>query len=172
MILGVLSFVLGAYLAMVRALADQPAFAILITAGGIFQVSMQWQGYTAIRKYQQLTLQLDELSADNLLAPEGASLKANRDQALKLHVKSMIALFVMGCGAPAIVRVIGENDESILSLLVAFGLLNMLTILYGKSFASTKKRDENSRQTRGEVVAPDDRTALLLTSDALSDGDR
>jgi hypothetical protein len=109
MIAGLLAFIFGAACAWWPTRDLPPTtFAIGITAAGAFQVFFQILGYRAIKKYQALKEKIMEIEADGAVE-EPASLeqmKKDRDQALVDHISNMVALFVIGCSTPGLLRLI------------------------------------------------------------------
>jgi len=164
MIAGLVGFVLGAYCAWspFRPNHNQ-GFAIAITIGGVFQIWAQIMGYLSIRKYQKLKREVDELTSyvaceednsDNIkygsMDENGFSVDGiesstkidglilERDNALKIHIKYMVGLFVAACGIPAAIRIVGSISflEAIGSsaIFISIGVLNCLAILFEKFY--------------------------------------
>jgi hypothetical protein len=112
MMAGILSFIFGVVCAWWPTRELPPTgFSIGITIGGAFQVYYQVMGYVAIKKYQRLKREIIELeeadaATDDDEATIGAleELKKDRDEALVQHIQNMVALFAIGCSAPAMVR--------------------------------------------------------------------
>ena len=126
LISGIISFSLGAFLAWSRLALSEATklegsttlgFAIPITIGGILQIVSEVIGYGAIRKYQRLTAELQDTTK---LLPEGyrQSLRLQQYEALKLHISSMLGLFVMACSIPAGIRlaayISGGSEDGLL----------------------------------------------------------
>jgi hypothetical protein len=109
MIAGVLGFVFGCVCSWWPT-RDRPpiAFSIGVTIGGAFQVLYQFLGYRAIRKYQALKQQIIEIQTTGSDDPDAnlEELKNNRDDALASHISNMIALFVLGCSSPGMLRLL------------------------------------------------------------------
>jgi hypothetical protein len=68
----------------------------------------QFLGYRAIRKYQALKQQIIEIQTAGSEDPDAdlEALKSNRDDALVSHISNMIALFVIGCSSPGMLRLL------------------------------------------------------------------
>ncbi len=160
MIAGVVGFVFGAYCAWSpsRPNHDQ-GFAIGITIGGAFQLMAQAVGYVSICKYQRLKQEIDELTS--YVADEGTSdlnygsmdesggalinpstkideLTVKRDEALKSHIKYMIALFAVACGVPALLRIVGAvaflEDLGSNAIWVSIAVLNAVAIPFERFY--------------------------------------
>lgn len=150
MVAGIISFSLGAFLAWSRLGLDTVggttlAFALPITIGGIAQLSAQYYGYSAIRRYKSLGYdislkqrQIDEketfVSDEQkiCLMEEINIMKVSQQKALRNHIGNMISLFVSACGIPAGIRLAevmtGGKDGvatifAIVSVIVALSVL-------------------------------------------------
>lgn len=168
MIAGATSFFLGAICSWWPWRAHLPprAFAIAITLGGVYQVGMQYRGYTAIRRFQALKLQIEELQQQQ--KAKGAEnnetllvLIRDKDVALRRHIESMLSLFVLGCGAPAFIRVVMAVSviSPLLSVTGAIVILVGFVRLY--LHAVIPKRDPVLAQ-----AVPNDSTPLLCEGKA------
>jgi len=136
-------------------------FAIGITIGGVFQIWAQIMGYLSIRKYQKLKREVDELTSyvageemsdmkygsmdENGFGVDGMEpstkideLTLERDNALKMHIKYMVGLFVVACGVPAAMRIVGSISflEAIGAgaIFISIGILNCLAIPFEKFY--------------------------------------
>lgn len=134
MIAGILSFLFGAVCSWWPTRDLPPTgFAIGITIGGSFQVFYQVMGYIAIKKYQRLkqrVIEMEASSGDGIEA-EAASLeqlKKDRDEALVEHILSMVALFAVGCSAPAMIR-FGSSLGLSMNASLVVGLLLLIAII-------------------------------------------
>jgi hypothetical protein len=150
MIAGIIAFLLGSYCSWWpwRRYLPERSFAIAITGGGVFQVWFQFVGYRAIRRYQTLKAQIEDLrtakeqngvpSSTNTELNSGGMLDALEEEkrkALSTHIGSMIALLVIGCGGPAFIRLVGEFGFSGLSSFgISVAILIAVTIFYSASF--------------------------------------
>jgi len=83
LILGVLGFTFGAYLAWCP--VEDYSFSIPITIGGILQVNAQRIGYAAIQEYKALAKRLADLP--DKAGPEAAELNAGKQKALTTHIR-------------------------------------------------------------------------------------
>jgi hypothetical protein len=137
MVLGVISFVFGAYITWTRVAGSDMGFSISITIGGILQVTNQYWGMQGIWRYRQLkeeiaslTLIMDNNNDDEIKLQE---LMNERDKALNIHKQAMLAVFVMGCGIPAAIRMLEKAQmTSILPIFLVIGGFQLLLALYGR----------------------------------------
>jgi len=129
---GTVGFVAGLFQVIARWDDLDTGFSIGITVGGFMQMKTQFAGYRAIRKYQRCKRRLAELAETNdtsnsTTTPPRADdsssakkteaseeelvlwksqLRDERDAALRAHIDQMVALFVLACGTPAMMRVV------------------------------------------------------------------
>jgi hypothetical protein len=142
MILGVFGFLSGLYLCYWPWRLNKPSldFSIGITIGGVAQVLLQARGYLNIKKFQELRDKLTSSSTTNLLAATNESdvlfvpspenrdrLEQDKLKALTAHIDSMISLFVIACGVPAAIRIVGLFGAGGNATLV--GLIVVMTVV-------------------------------------------
>ena len=126
LISGIISFSLGAFLAWSRLVLSEETnvegsttlgFAIPITIGGMLQIVCEVIGYRAIRKYQHTAQELQD-NSKTMAEDYRQSLELQKHEALKLHISSMLGLFVMACSIPAGIRlavyISGGNEDGLL----------------------------------------------------------
>jgi hypothetical protein len=173
MIAGIGSFGMGAFCAWWPFRNNLPpmAFAIGITFGGLMQLYFQYRGYTAIRRYQELKEQIQTMlltqainNSNNNEAEFMSLLHAEKEKCLHDHVHNMCALFVVGCGAPAGIRlttaVLG-NDSGATSTLVLVFTVVVLTFLI-RPFSNTFFDDSNKQQLDVPEILPSSSLTPLL----------
>ena len=143
MVSGLISFVFGVYCAWWPYRINRPPIgsSIGITIGGVGQIVAQFIGYTAIRKYKALKIQVKEMEDCNLHGEALDSLKQQKDSALRYHVFSMVGLFTGACGVPAGMRLIDsyvpENQQTA-SLIFLISLLTIMPIPFSDTYFHTK----------------------------------
>lgn len=107
MVAGALGFVFGVVCAWWPTRDLPPTgFRIGITIGGCAQLLYQYLGYRAIKRYQTLKQQVLEIEASSVVLDDRIRLESDRDEALAEHIVNMVALFVVGCSAPGMVRLV------------------------------------------------------------------
>ena len=144
LLLGVVSFVSGFYLAWARYFKSDRAFCISISAGGILQIWLEIRGYHAIRRYKYLKAKLenyasnieDTTESNDTISPDQVDeITKQMNESLRTHILSMLSLFVLACGIPAVIRAINEsNVRGVWLILVVIGILTVIAILYGRAF--------------------------------------
>lgn len=143
LLLGFIGFPFGVYLEWGR---EAPTIqSIPITIGGAVQMASQVVGYLAIRRYQAVKRQLDELPPD---ASEEKELTLKRRSRIFLitHVACMLGLFVLACSIPAIMRLTSFGGRTALS--IGLATLGVVSILYTVHFArDIIKKDKNTQKT-------------------------
>mmetsp|Transcript_7517 Transcript_7517/g.17218 ORF Transcript_7517/g.17218 Transcript_7517/m.17218 type:complete len:254 (+) Transcript_7517:1333-2094(+) len=122
-----------------------------ITMGSIGQLGLQFYGYKAIRKYQALGQQIDEMeNVTKTATVHPASqrplhqLRQERKDALQDHIMYMIGLFVVGCATPAVVQLSMLVDRSYaLGVQVLLGVLLLIVKPFTSSYTSRLDLDNN-----------------------------
>lgn len=140
MVAGLISFALGAVCAWWPTRDLPPiGFSIGISAGGLGQLFFQYTGFTAIRRYRVLKekIQSGSPSTDELIL-----LQAEKDECLKLHVYNMCGLFIVGCGAPAGIRLLSAmyGDTSTIALIATVIVLICLVRPFGDIYLKKEDR--------------------------------
>jgi hypothetical protein len=89
MISGLISFVFGAYCAWSSYRINRPpmGFSIGISTGGIFQIAIQYLGYTSIQKFKALKAKVNEMEMRDQHGDDLDNLKQQKDSALRNHVE-------------------------------------------------------------------------------------
>src|SRR3569623_1096147 len=121
MIAGVIGFVGGLLYVILHFHEIDIGFSIPITIGGLLQMNLQYQGYKAIQKYRQVKVQLITATKEDALV-----LQEQRNDYLRTHISCMIALFCMGCGVPAAMRL--THRLGFPSKMAAWAALGLLSI--------------------------------------------
>lgn len=127
LVLGIMGFITGAILVwFIYDYTENWGFSIGITFGGCQQMVAQYRGYKAIRSYQNIKVQISsgEYNKEELIA-----LQDEQDKHLSLHIENMVALFVMACGIPALIRISEAYD---IHILILIGIANILNIAMSK----------------------------------------
>ena len=143
MYLGVAGVVTGFALTWTRIDEVGLEFGIPISAGGVFQLVAQWNGYQSIQRYREakqreqelcLTLSLSESLTDTaIISDQLLTLRRNQKKYLAQHIGNMLGVFVAACGIPAIIRLMANVEKVWPYVLVITGF-NVWIILYTKSF--------------------------------------
>lgn len=169
LVAGFLGFCMGGYCSWWPFRNNLPpkSFAIGITIGGFFQLWFQYQGYHAIKIYQKLQNEITTIDSSSnattsvhkpsnneeeteTIPQRLEALKEKRDKALQQHIHNMIALFVIGCGAPALMRVmliVLGGDSLNASLIVAITILLFSVRPFANSYIRTQNEDFNGMIT-------------------------
>jgi hypothetical protein len=145
---GLISFVFGVYCTWWPYRTNRPplGFSIGITIGGILQIAAQYIGYTAIKTYQALKVQVNEMEKCNLHGEALDTLKHQMDSALRNHVYCMVSLFVAACGVPAGMRLVDSYvPENLQTLPLTFVILLFATI--PSPFADTYFQAKDNQMT-------------------------
>ena len=149
LLLGVMGFVTGAILVwFIYDYTENWGFSIGITFGGIQQMISQYKGYEAIRSFQNVKVQIEsgEYNKEELIA-----LQDEQDKQLSIHIENMVALFVMACGIPALIR-ISEAYE--IPILILIGIANVLNVVMAKPLLNGIKtrrlNDERDASKKGD----------------------
>jgi hypothetical protein len=147
LVLGFIGFIAGFVLTWFRRNPNL-GFAIPISIGGCLQMISQYQGYWSIQEYIDLKAQIVMLppSADPQLK---AGLTRRKSEALRRHVFNMISLFFLGCGIPAIIRLLDGNHQ-IWHFVALIALAQFLAFLYATNFVDSKKASGGEEVSLGE----------------------
>ena len=145
LVLGVIGFVTGAILVwFIYDYTENWGFSVGITFGGIQQMIAQYRGYKAIRSFQNIKVQIESgeyNSEEKLIA-----LQDEKDKQLSIHIENMVALFIMACGIPALIR-ISEAYE--INILILIGIANVLNVAMAKPLLNgIKARRLNERNVK------------------------
>ncbi len=97
---------------------------------------LQFFGFVAIRKYQALKIKIEQVEAAmhknsckaSLVEDDLESPKQEKDAALSSHIRHMDALFAVGCGGPALIRLVTKVGFSNMFGLMAAVVELVLTI--------------------------------------------
>jgi hypothetical protein len=154
LLLGVMGFYTGFVLTwFILEPAQNLGFSIGITYGGIAQMQVQFLGYRAIRRFQKVKAKIEAGEFEN--QRELLSLEDEQDQHLAIHITSMINLFVLACGIPALIR-LGEAIGNIV-------LLPSIIILYSVSYFMARPIMEKMRTKRASERGVGDSEDAELT---------
>jgi len=145
MVSGFASFGLGFYCTWLSGADVDPGFQVGITIGGIAQVASQVIGWRAIKRYKLRSKQIDALrkgetaDRDEDLDEARAKLVSEKETALADHVKSMISLYAVACGSPAMIRLVGIALPSagVVGLVGAVVGLSMLVEPFANTYLQT-----------------------------------
>jgi len=145
--LGLMGFITGAILVwFIYDYTENWGFSIGITVGGIQQMAAQYKGYKAIRSFQKIKLQIS--SGKYKDKEEVIALHDEQDKQLSIHIENMVALFVMACGIPALIRISEAYEIHILILIGIANILNFVMakpLLNGIKTRRIKERDESKK---------------------------
>ncbi|CAB9501238.1 expressed unknown protein [Seminavis robusta] len=132
---GVVSFVLGAYLAWSRLTSDPTTvggttlgFAIPITIGGLLQILSEVKGFRAIREYKRIRQQLEATTS----LTDMKELEEKKYAAICTHIGWMVSLFVMACSVPAGMRLastIAGREDGVLATVLIFSIIFVLSAI-------------------------------------------
>ena len=106
LILGVVGFATGFVLVWFDPLYDYSSnwgFSVGITFGGFAQMRQEILGWKSIKKFQMIKAQIR--AGEYRDREELVLLTDEQDTQLTVHIQSMIGLFVLACGIPALLRV-------------------------------------------------------------------
>ncbi len=104
LILGVVGFVTGFILVwFVYDYSQNWGFSIGITYGGFAQMQLEFVGWKSIKKFQMIKAQISAGAFRD--EDELELLKDEQDAQMTTHIQSMIRLFVLACGIPALLRI-------------------------------------------------------------------
>ena len=149
LLLGVMGFVTGAILVwFIYDYTENWGFSVGITFGGIQQMIAQYRGYKAIRSFRNIKLQI--VSGEYKGEKELIILQDEQDKQLSIHIENMVALFVMACGIPALIR-ISEAYE--INILILIGIANVLNIAMSKPLLNgikTRRIDDRDESKKGD----------------------
>jgi hypothetical protein len=140
MVFGFVSFALGFYCSWLRAVTPPLSFSIGITVGGIAQIISQIVGWRAIKKFQRYSKEEQEMLAEGDTkhdAEKLADLKDKKRASMMTHVYNMVALYMVACGAPALLRVTGmflPEGMGVLGLVGSVVFLNLLVKPFGDTY--------------------------------------
>jgi len=143
-----MGFITGAILVwFIYDYTENWGFSIGITFGGIQQMVAQCKGYKAIRSFQNIKAQIEsgEYNKEELIA-----LQDEQDKQLSIHIENMVALFIMACGIPALIR-ISEAYE--IHILILIGIANVLNIAMAKPLLNgikTKRLNKRNLSKKGD----------------------
>jgi Kef-type K+ transport system membrane component KefB len=106
---------------------DELGFSIGITVGGTIQMLAQHLGYHAIKRHQHAKAEIAKIAGEVGLEEKVDELRKERDEALQMHVRCMLAVFFLGCGIPSIMRIsVGDNNWITYVLIVVSAVLDLL----------------------------------------------
>mmetsp|Transcript_54116 Transcript_54116/g.114971 ORF Transcript_54116/g.114971 Transcript_54116/m.114971 type:complete len:231 (+) Transcript_54116:52-744(+) len=144
LVLGVVGFITGFVLVwFINNFRQNYGFSIGITYGGMAQMQLEFVGYRAIRRFQKIKAQIaacEYKSEQELLA-----LQDEQDAQMKVHVQSMMNLFVLACGIPALMRICDAAGYAYLPLLLilAFCLSHLMTRPFLEKMKATRLSERN-----------------------------
>mmetsp|Transcript_1774 Transcript_1774/g.2757 ORF Transcript_1774/g.2757 Transcript_1774/m.2757 type:complete len:242 (+) Transcript_1774:36-761(+) len=148
LVLGVMGFVTGSALVwFVNDFRQNWGFSIGITYGGFAQMQLQFMGYRAIRRFQNIKAQIDAGEYKN--EDERMALQEDRDAQLKIHITSMINLFVLACGIPALIRICDGIGYAYIPILVI--VANCLSYFMARPFLKKMESSSIARLLDGYV---------------------
>lgn len=134
-------------------------FSVAISVGGVAQLWAQVVGYRSIKTYQQLRQEQEESHEEN-------HNQEAMDKALQTHVIEMIALFVLACGIPALMRLSFKTQNVAIAMPLLIGGAFGLSYLYANYFVGKIKA---KREVSGDGGAPDNckghDNAMIATPD-------
>lgn len=139
LILGVFGFATGFILVwFVYDFSQNWGFSIGITYGGFAQMQLEILGWKSIKKFQMIKAQIN--AGEYKDREELVLLQDEQEAQLTAHIQSMIRLFVLACGIPALLRICD---------VVGYGYLPLfLIIVYSLTYFMTRpflKRMEDKR---------------------------
>ena len=143
--LGVIGFVTGFVLVwFIYDYKQNLGFSIGITYGGICQMQLEFAGYKSIRCYKNIKAQIR--AGEYKKREELMLLQDKRDEQLTIHIQSMINLFVLACGIPALIRICDAFGYIYLPLLllVAYGLSYCMARPYLKRIKDKRTSERNN----------------------------
>lgn len=162
LILGVVGFYTG--LILTWFLMDPRkdlGFSVGITYGGIAQMQAQYMGYHAIKRYQQVKAKIEAEEYQN--QQELLTLEDEQDEHLRTHITSMINLFVLACGIPGLVRLVGINPVYLLP-----SIIGLYCVSYFMSQPIKKRMRAKRASQRGSLTVRSENTELNSNTKALS----
>lgn len=138
-----MGFITGAILVwFIYDYTENWGFSIGITFGGCQQMITQYRGYKAIQSFQNIKLRISSgeyNSEEKLIA-----LQDEKDKQLSLHIENMVALFIMACGIPALIRI---SEAYKIHILILIGIANVLNVTMAKPLLNgikTRRIDKRS----------------------------
>ena len=149
LVLGVMGFITGAILVwFIYDSTENWGFSLGITFGGIQQMIAQYRGYKAIRSFSNIKAQIS--SGKYKDKEELIALQDEQDKQLSIHIENMVALFIMACGIPALIRISEAYD---IHILVLIGIANVLNVLMAKPLLNgikTKRLNKRNLSKKGD----------------------
>ncbi|KAL7523473.1 hypothetical protein ACHAWF_000538 [Thalassiosira exigua] len=116
--LGLVGFVSGFVLTwLILDFRSNLGFSMGITYGGFAQAYLEVVGFRAIKRYQEIKARIE--TGDYQTEAELLELKDEKDEKLRVHIWSMIPLFILACGIPALMRVCDKIGYIYLPLIIA-----------------------------------------------------
>lgn len=169
LVLGVVGFLTGFVLVwIVSDYAENLGFSIGVTFGGFAQMYAEVAGYIAIKRFQTIKARIAEAEGglyenDDDDEVELSALRNDRDEQLTIHVRSMVNLFALACGIPAMMRIcdsIGYNYLPIL-LGIAFGLSYFMARPLVKKITSRRSLEEYTASLSDGGYVSIDESAIM-----------
>ena len=142
LILGVIGFVSGFILTWLTNQTYPLSFTIGITSGGIGQMFAEVGGYKAIRKYKEIKAQL-EAASPHMDDEERFRLEDEQDKNLIIHISTMIILFFLACGIPALMRVTDSSLWLFLFIFSAYFCAIALSKVYADKILNKRRTERN-----------------------------
>ncbi len=150
LILGAIGFVTGFVLVwFVLDYTQDWGFSIGITYGGIAQMQLEIEGWRAIKKFQMIKAQIIAEEYGN--REELLLLEDEQDAQLMTHIQSMIRLFVLACGIPALLRVCDVVGYGYLPILLI--IVYSLAYFMARPFSKRIQDKRNSERTNANEYA-------------------
>mmetsp|Transcript_39597 Transcript_39597/g.67443 ORF Transcript_39597/g.67443 Transcript_39597/m.67443 type:complete len:239 (-) Transcript_39597:598-1314(-) len=147
MFLGVVGFFSGFVLVwFIYDYTQNLGFSIGITFGGFSQIYTQIVGYKAIKRSQEIKAKIGAHEYKN--EEELFALQDEQDAQLNDHIQSMIGLFVLACGIPALMRICDIVSYNYLPIFI--GLAYSLS--YVMSYPFAKRIRANRLSERGAAT--------------------
>mmetsp|Transcript_21123 Transcript_21123/g.38218 ORF Transcript_21123/g.38218 Transcript_21123/m.38218 type:complete len:237 (+) Transcript_21123:40-750(+) len=147
LVLGVIGFITGFVLVwFIYDFTQNLGWSIGITSGGIAQMQLEFMGYRAIRRFQKIKAQIGACKYTN--EEELIALQDEQDAQLKIHVQSMINLFVLACGIPALMRICEAISYTYLPILLI--IVYCLSYLMARTFLEKIKAKRFSERNIDE----------------------
>lgn len=158
LVLGVIGFISGMTLAWVNLdPSEELGGSIAITAGGVVQMLVQFFGFRAIRKFQNIRKDVQAGNFGSLKEKQALEDKQDKHLAV-VHIWNMLILFLFGCGAPGYIRLAEslpwENGFAIFFPILMVGAL-LLSYLMVRVYV---KRTKAKRASQRAQIAHDGAT--------------